>query len=95
MWLVAFWNAIFWLRYGKLTASVAHFSAVVTVLGVIFGLLQYYFSRHEEKVQQKLVDYFTSITLPIDEFSFSEFLNFVEEKREHKDVFSRSKAINK
>lgn len=78
VWLAIF-GAAYWLGYAKLSMGIADFAAVITVLGVIFGLLQYYFSRHEERVQQKLVSHFTSIAFPVEEFSFSEFLEFVTE----------------
>ena len=93
VWLAMLVGA-WWLGYAKLSMSLADFSAVLTVLGVIFGLLQYYFSRHEEKVQQKLVSYFTSLTFPIGEFSFNEFHKFLtEHESKYKDVKKEAEAM--
>ena len=79
VWLAALASA-YWLGYAVLLVSLADFSALLTVLGVIFGLLQYYFNRHEEKVQQKLVNYFTSVVFPVDKFSFKDFEQFLSLK---------------
>lgn len=86
VWLAALGGA-WWLGYVKLSINLTDFAAVLTVLGVIFGLLQYYFSRHEEKVQQKLVGYFTSVVFPIGEFSFANFHKFLaEHESKYNDV---------
>jgi hypothetical protein len=76
VWLVIF-GSTYWLSYATLSISLTDFAAILTVLGVVFGLLQYYFTRHEEKVQQKLVSYFTSVVFPIGEFSFAKFHKFL------------------
>ena len=85
MWLTALGGA-WWLGYVKLSLSPTDFAAALTVLGVIFGLLQYYFSRHEEKVQNKLNSYFTSVIFPIEEFSFAKFCEFLSDEHNYVNV---------
>lgn len=90
IWL-AFFGIAWILKLSVLTDGLGNFSEAVTMLGVIFGLLQYYFSRHEERVQQKLVAYFTNITFPAKEFSFEKFQTFTE--KEHEAIHKECKTL--
>lgn len=85
IWLV-FFGAAWASKIVVLTSNLNAFASVVTVTGVIFGLLQYYFGRHEEKVQQKLVTYFTKMVFPTGQFSFDKFKEFIEKDAQYLDV---------
>ncbi|MEM3786062.1 MAG: hypothetical protein QXZ59_01620, partial [Nitrososphaeria archaeon] len=93
VWLAIF-GGVYLFGHAALSMGLIDFSAVLTVMGVIFGLLQYYFSRHEEKVQQKLNIYFTSLTSPIGKFSFNEFYKFLtEHESKYKDVKKEAEGM--
>ena len=64
--------------------TISSFGTILTVLGVVFGLLQYYFNRHEDKVQQKYNMNFSLIVFPIKKFSFDEFVKFLGEQEKYK-----------
>ncbi len=92
IWL-AFLGGAWTLKIITLTGNLSIFASVVTVLGVIFGLLQYYFSRHEEKVQQKLVTYFTNMVFPTDQFSFDKFKEFIGGDGQHSDIKNETNKL--
>lgn len=92
VWLI-FVGAALFLHLITLMGNIDRFAEVITVMGVIFGLFQFYLGRHEEKVQKKLVSYFTTLTLPMNEYSYEEFLKFLENKEQHKDVYKSAKEL--
>lgn len=58
------------------------FVGVLTALGIISGFFQYYVSRHEERVQKKILNYLNNeiFSKIRNEFSYREFIRFLEEE---------------
>ena len=94
IWLLAF-GGVYMLSQVKLSMNltISSFGTILTVLGVVFGLLQYYFNRHEDKVQQKYNMNFSLIVFPIKKFSFDEFVKFLGEQEKYKKLFNSAKQL--
>ncbi|WGI17136.1 hypothetical protein [Methanonatronarchaeum sp. AMET-Sl] len=57
------------------------FLQVIMTLGVMFGFLQYYLKRHEDKIQKRITN-FLKAQIEFEKFSFEEFKDFVRENEE-------------
>jgi signal transduction histidine kinase len=81
-----------WLSYlgilyyaGLITViNTGAFISIVTVAGVFSGIFQYYISRREEKIQEKLKTYFVTEFFKTDEFSFEEFDKSLKDTYDYK-----------
>lgn len=62
----------------SLTSSLTHFVYLTTIAGVMFGFLQPYIQRHEEKVQKKFSSQLMSQIPWNRRFSFREFQDYLD-----------------
>jgi len=94
IWL-SFTGILYFKNYIQFTGKFNEFLGVITILGVILGFFQYYLKRHEEKFQNKVVNYFVNVIFPVKEFSYREFKKFVEKRSEDRKFREVKKLTDK
>jgi len=87
--LLFIWISLLGIIYFLFSLTINNFNnfvGLVTLIGIIFGFFQYYVKGYKENVQKKLVQYFTKLSLPEDEFTLKDFKSFLKPRNAYNNV---------